>query len=299
MKRISREHVIYSFDPNATPVERAKPGDVLVFETQDALGGQIESETTTLDRIDWSKVNPATGPVFVEGAEPGDTLVVEILDIKIAEKAVILVAPGAGVLGDKDFKPKVKILSVRGGVVHFNDIKIPVRPMIGVIGVAPQEPTPTGTSGYHGGNMDVAELTAGTKIYLPVFARGGLLAIGDLHAIQADGEACVAAAEVAGEVKVKVNVIKHRRPKYPLLEKPDSYSIIAFGEDLDEAAYRAVEEAVRALSMEHGLEFELAYMLSSLVVELKVNQAVDPKRGVRAKIPKEYVSLDSLLTVEA
>ncbi|MCD6369078.1 MAG: acetamidase/formamidase family protein [Thermoproteales archaeon] len=134
----------------------------MVFETIDALGGQVKDEDTVLDEIDWGKVNGSTGPVYVEDARPGDTLVVEVLDIKVDDRGVMVVVPGHGALGEKrTFKPKVK-----------------ARPMIGTIGVAPaSEEIPCGSLGRHGGNMDVKKLCAGTKLYLPVFVEGALPAM--------------------------------------------------------------------------------------------------------------------------
>lgn len=253
-------------------------------------------ETTTLESIDWSRVNPATGPLYVEGAKPGDTLVVEIEDIKVFDRAVIVVAPGFGALPDKKIRPTVKILKVAGRKVVFNDLEIEARPMVGVVGVAPEDgDLPTGTSGYHGGNMDVALLTVGSRVYLPVFVEGALLALGDVHVVQSDGEICVAAAEASGEVRVKLSLIKGKRPKYPVVEVGDRYSIVAFGKDLDEAAYRASEEAVSVLMNALGTSFEEAYMLASLVVDLRINQVVDPMKGVRAEVPKTYVKLEHFL----
>lgn len=296
VKKIPSTHVIYSFSPSNKPVEKATPGEIIVFETLDAFGGQVKSENTLLSSIDWTRVNPATGPLYIEGAEPGDTLVVDILDIDIADYAIIAVIPGAGVLRDKKFEPRVKILPVSRGCILFNGIKLVVKPMIGVIGVSPPDNSiPTGTSGPHGGNMDVAEVTKGSRVYLPVFVKGGLLAIGDLHALQADGEICVAAAETPGSVTVRVELIKGRKPKLPIVETQNYIHIIGYGETLDEAAYRATEIAVEALMKEHSTSFEEAYMLASLVVDLKINQSVDPAKGVRASIPKNLVSIDSLL----
>jgi len=294
--RLPRDYIIYSFSKRYVPKYRATPGEVVIFETIDAFGGQIVDESVTLESIDWSKVNPATGPLYVEGASPGDTLLVEIEEIKVSDKAVIMVAPGFGALPDKEFRPTVKVLEVAGGKVRFGKVEIEVRPMIGVIGVAPSDGEfPTGTSGYHGGNMDVALVTTGSRVYLPVFVEGALLALGDLHVVQADGELCVAAAETPGEVRVRVELIKGKRPKYPIVEFGDRFSIIAFGEDLDTAAYRASEEAVSVLMRALSLGFEEAYMLASLVVDLRINQVVDPMKGVRAEIPKKYVRLEHLL----
>ncbi|MCS7111487.1 MAG: acetamidase/formamidase family protein [Ignisphaera sp.] len=296
MIRIPRNHTVYSFSRRHPARYRARPGDSVVFETLDALGGQIVDEATPIESIDWSRVNPATGPLYVEGAEAGDTLVVEIESIEVSDRGVIVVAPGFGALHDRSFRPRAKVVWVKNGRLLFNDIEIGVKPMIGVIGVAPEDgDIPTGTSGYHGGNMDVNLITAGSKVYLPVFVEGALVAIGDLHAVQADGELCVAAVEVSGEIQVKIGLIKGRRPHYPIVETLDRYAIITFGRDLDEAVYRASEEAVSILSRAFNAPFEEAYMLSSLLVDVRINQVVDPVKGVRAEIPKKYVRLDHLL----
>lgn len=294
--RLPRDYVVYSFSRFHKAEHRASPGDEVVFETIDALGGQIVDESTTLESINWNRVNPATGPLYVEGARPGDTLIVEVEEIKVLDRAVILAAPGFGALPDKEFKPVVKILSVINGRIIFGATEIPVRPMIGVIGVAPEEgEIPTGTSGYHGGNMDVALITAGSRVYLPVFVEGALLALGDLHVVQADGEICVAAAEASGEVRVRIGLIKGKKPRYPVIEAEDRYAVVSFGKDLDEAAYRASEEAVSVISRALSMSFEEAYMLASLVVDLRINQVVDPMKGVRAEIPKRYAKLEHFL----
>jgi amidase len=141
--------------------------------------------------------------------------------------------------------------------------------------------------------MDVKDLTAGARLYLPVFVEGALFAAGDLHAVQADGELCVSAVEVAGEILLRLNLIKGKKPEWPILETEDSVAVLACGETLDEAAQHASESAVQALR-EHGWSFEKAYMFGSLVVNLEINQAVDPKKGVRAVISKRFISTDSL-----
>jgi len=160
-------------------VEKVPPGELVVFETIDALGGQVKDENTVLDEIDWGKVNGSTGPVYVEDARPGDTLVVEVLDIKVDDRSVMVVVPGHGALGEKKtFKPKVKIDRMKDGFIYFNGIKVKARPMIGTIGVAPaSEEIPCSSLGRHGGNMDVKKLCAGTKLYLPVFVEGALPAM--------------------------------------------------------------------------------------------------------------------------
>jgi amidase len=298
MKVIPRSRVIYSFSPQHEPVEHVKPGELVLFETEDALGGQIKTEDTSLDVLDWSRVDGATGPVFVEGIESGDTLVVEILDIKVEEKGVIVTVPKYGILGEKQFNPSTKIARISKGHIHFDEnVHVRAKPMIGTIGVAPESGAiPSGSLGRHGGNMDVKELTAGTKLYLPVFAEGALFATGDLHAVQADGELCVSSIEVAGEVLLRFSLIKGKKPQWPILETHDWYAFLACGDTLDEAAAFATEAAVEAYMREYNWSFEKAYMFGSLAIDLEINQVVDPKKGVRAVISKDFISFDSLLT---
>jgi amidase len=296
MKVVPRSEVIYSYSPRHDPAEHAKLGELVLLQTEDALGGQIESEKDSLDELDWSKVDGATGPIFVETAEPGDTLVAKILDVKVEETGVIVTVPRYGILGEKRFSPSTEIVSVKEGYISFEDLRVKANPMIGTIGVAPEsDEIPSGSLGRHGGNMDVKELTAGTTLYLPVFTRGALFAAGDLHAVQADGELCVSSVEVAGEILLRFNLIKEKQPEWPILETHDWYALLSSGDTLDEAVTLAADAAVKALMREYGWPFEKAYMFGSLAVDLEINQVVDPKKGSRAVMSKEYISLNSLL----
>jgi len=296
MKVVTKDKGVYSFSPAHKPVEYVKPGELIILETEDAVGGQIKSEDTPLESIDWSRVNKATGPIYVEGAEKGDTLVVDILDIEVADRGVILVVPGAGILGDSKFEPRVKIAEIRDGLVLFDGLRLPMRPMIGTIGVAPEKgEIPTATPHRHGGNMDCVEVMRGARLYLPVFVDGALFAAGDLHAIQEDGELCVASIEVEGRILLRFSLIKHKAPEWPIVELDDHYSILTADEDLDKAVKLASEQAVKALMRAKGWPFEKAYMFGSIGVKLAINQVVDPKKGARAIIPKTLVTLNDLL----
>jgi len=296
MKIIRRHKVVYSFSSKHEPVEYVVPREKIVLQTADAFGGQVKDENVSIERLDWSKVNGVTGPIFVAGAESGDILVVNVEEIRVAEKGVIAVIPKQGALRDKAFKSSVKVVSIDDGYVHFEKgIKVKVSPMIGTIGVAPMaEEAITGSLGRHGGNMDVKEVRCGTKLYLPVFAKGALFAAGDLHAVQADGEVCVSAVEVSGEILLGFDVLKGKSLFWPVLETQDSYAFLTCGDSLDEASALAVDAAVCAFMREYGWSFEEAYMFASLVVDLEVNQVVDPKKGVRAVIPKKFISFKSL-----
>ncbi len=153
---IPREKVVYAMDKANESVAKIKSGEILRFETQDCFGGQIVTEQDKMGALDWSRINPATGPVYVEGAEKGDTLKVEILKISLAPQAATVEAPGEGITGLDASEESTKILKVDGDKLIFNDtLSLPLRPMIGVIGTAPEgEAVATGTPDLHGGNMD-------------------------------------------------------------------------------------------------------------------------------------------------
>ena len=153
---ITKENAVLNMSPKNTPVLRVPSGSNVIFETLDCFSNQIQREDQPFSSVGWDKINPATGPLYVEGAEPGDTLKVEILDIKIAEKGVMTTAPKLGALGDIVTGETTRIIPIEEGMVLFNDkIHIPIKPMIGVIGTAPaQQDIPTGAPGEHGGNMD-------------------------------------------------------------------------------------------------------------------------------------------------
>lgn len=291
MKKISYEKHIYKFSESMDPAMVVNSGEIIVFETMDALGNQIDSEDILITSLDFSKVNPATGPVFIKEAEPGDTLKVKILEIELPKKGVILTGKSMGVLGDELKGYKVKILEIKNKEVLFNGIKIPVNPMIGVIGVAPEkESFSTGTAHKHGGNMDTKEIKEGASIYLPVFQKGGLLAIGDVHATMGDGEVCVSACEIRSKVLVKIEVVKHRILEWPIVETNDGYYIIVSLPNVEEALKVATKEAVKLLKEKLNLSFEEAYMLASLSVDIKISQLVDPNKTAKAFIPRNILN---------
>ncbi len=298
MKIVPKEKGIYAFSKFNKPVETVKPGELIVLETEDAVGGQVKSEDMPLENLDWSRVNKATGPIYIEGAEKGDTLVVDILDIQLAPQGVILVIPGAGVLGDLKFNPRAKIVKIENGFAVFKDTRLPIKPMIGTIGVAPEgdEEIPTAVPYKHGGNMDCAEIGKGARLYLPVSVDGALFAAGDVHAVQEDGELCVASVEIEAKLLLRFDVIKGRHAEWPIVETDDHFSILTSDEDLDKAVRIAADEAVKAIMRAKGWSFEEAYMFSSLGVKVAINQVVDPKKGVRAIIPKSIVTINDLLT---
>lgn len=287
MIRINREHVVYGMDRNNTPVVHVKNGDMVVFETQDCFGGQITKETDRMGTLDWSRINPATGPVFVEEAKAGDTLKVEILCIDLADQAAVVEAPGEGITGLAASEENTKILPVIDGKVIFSPtLSLPVNPMIGVIGTAPaEEAVATGTPASHGGNMDCKRIGIGTTLYLPVNVDGALLAMGDLHAVMGDGEVCVCGAEIAGEVTVRVSVVKGQPLPLPFLVTQEHAMAIYSAEGIPAAAEGATCRMRSFLIDQVKLVPHEAGMLLSLAGDLRICQAVDPNKTCRMEIP--------------
>jgi amidase len=287
MKTVSAERHIYAFAPDMAPAGAIMCGELVRFEAHDALGGQIRSESDVLAGLDFNRVNPATGPLEIKGARRGDTLVVSVKELELADRGVTVTGPGLGVLPGLLGEHVTRILPVRSEGVRFNDIWLPYRPMIGVIGVAPEKDGyPTGTAHRHGGNMDTKEIGIGSILYLPVFQDGAMLAMGDVHAVMGDGEVCVSACEVAAKITVAVDRIPGRCREWPIVETSSSWHILVSLPTIEEALAEATHQAVRILEEALELATEDAYMLTSLAVDLGISQLVDPNKTAKASIPK-------------
>jgi len=288
---IPQENKIYQMSKENTPVARVESGALVEFQTADAFNGQVTSEQQGISKLDWSSINPATGPLYIEGAEVGDVLKVHIEKINIANTGVMAAVPKAGLLGDLVTEPEVKVLKIEDGYVNFNEnIKVPVNPMIGVIGVAPpKKGIPCGTPDSHGGNMDNKKIVAGTTMYFPVFTEGALLAMGDLHAVMGDGEIMVTGVEVVGNVIVKVEVIKGKNIQHPILETATHYYTIASHKDLLEAVKISTREMQKLVMDKLDMSFNEAGMLLSIVGDAQIAQVVDPLLTARFGLSKTYL----------
>ena len=211
--RISKEHAIYAMSKENKAVLRCQSGDTVVFETCDCFHDTVRHEADVVSSVDFDRVNPATGPLYIEGADVDDLLKVDILSITVDTQGAVVAAPGLGRLADLIEKEQTAIGKISGDKVVILGRELPVNKMIGVIGTAPDgEAISTGTPHDHGGNMDCAEVREGVSLYLPVCVEGALLAMGDLHACMGDGEVMGCGLEVAGEVTVRVEVVKENTP---------------------------------------------------------------------------------------
>ena len=286
--KLSKEKgIIYEFNKENTPIERVTPGTTVAIETYDCFEDQIQSEDTVIDKIDWNRINPATGPIYIEGAEPGDILKVKIEKIDINDQGVMAVVPELGVMGDSLEKMEAKIMKIKDDKVLFNGVEAPLTKMIGVIGVAPEgEGVNCGTPGAHGGNMDTTLVKEGATLYFPVATEGALFALGDLHAAMGDGEGSGSGVEIAGEVTVTFDVIKGEKIEQPMLENKDSFSQIASAETLDEATKMATTLMIERIAEKSGRPISEVTMLMSMNAQLEVGQVVNPLKTARLVVPK-------------
>ena len=290
---IHRQHHHFGWNRDFEPVVECDPGETIHFECMDASGGQLEPDSTVADvkALDFGKVNPVTGPVYVNGAMPGDAL--KITFRKFIPSGVGWTAniPGFGLLADQFAEPALHLWtydpSSMAPALYGPKGRVPLKPFAGTVGLAPAEP------GLHsvvpprrvGGNLDIRDLAAGAALYLPVEVQGALLSIGDTHAAQGDGEVCGTAIESRMDVEATIDLVKDARlpsPRFttdgPVSRHLDGAGYEAttgVGPDLMTGAREAVSRMVDLLAAEHGLAPVDAYMLCSVCGDLRISEIVD------------------------
>lgn len=283
----------HGWDRSIPPAETVAPGSRVRFQCLDSSGGQFTRDSTSADvpSLDFGKINPVTGPVHVDGAEPGDVLKIRIEAFHPSGFGWTANIPGFGLLADQFSDPHLKAWSYDPDTLApalFSDIaKVPLKPFAGTIGLAPAEP------GLHsvvpprrmGGNLDIRDLAAGTTLYLPVEVAGGLFSIGDTHAAQGDGEVCGTAIESPMDVEVTLDLIKQEKLAFPRFTTPGPVirhldakgyeATTGIGPDLMSGARDAVSAMVDLLGRQHGLAAEDAYLLCSVAGDLRISEIVD------------------------
>jgi amidase len=277
MLRVPRDKFTYAFSAATTPVATVTPGDQFVVETHDTSTGRIHraEDVPNFVRIrDPRKVNPAAGPVFVEGASPGDDLIVEILDIRLQPYGFVRVLAGAGVLQEGIAPDGVLMARIDGEHVVLGErMRLPLRPMVGVIGTAPTDGVIyTAEPGPQGSNIDINAITVGARVHLPVHVPGALLAIGDVHASMGDGEVSGTGVEIAGEVTVRVDLVPGAAPARPWIETAEEWITTGSGPTLEDAVEMAVEELTRLLMAHFGLSRTEAFLLLSARGDVRIGQ---------------------------
>ena len=299
---VAREQWRLAWDNSIEPVARVESGGTVEFDLLDAACGQIGPDSTveTVRTLDFSRVDQVNGPVYVEGAAPGDTLQVEFLDLQPADWGWTALIPGFGLLADLFPEPALRIWRLADGWAEFAPgIRIPLEPFCGEVGLAPGAPGALSTIPpyRHGGNMDTKHLTKGATLYLPVEAEGALFSMGDGHAAQVDGEVCGTAIETPMRATVRLTVRKGLsipQPQFltagPLAPRANTapyYATDGIAPDLLEAARLAVLHMIEHLERTYGLSRPDAYMLCSVAVDLKICEVVDaPNWLIGAFLPQ-------------
>lgn len=287
----SHQHLRWCRDH--APITTVAPGDTLEFSEMDAVCGQLSAQSTSADlaTLDFERVNPIVGPIFVDGAEPGDALKVTLLGFNPSGWGWTGIIPGFGLLADEFPDPALNIWTydrAMSAPTLFSSIaKIPLRPFCGIVGVEQAAPGEFSTLPPYatGGNLDTRDLTVGVEIYLPVQVPGALFSLGDPHCAQGDGEVCGTAIESPMGAAVKLDLVKGENLRFPrfVTHEPVTRHIdsrgyeatMGVGPDLMQASREAVRGMIDRLIKLHGLSAEQAYMLCSVAGDLRINEIVD------------------------
>jgi acetamidase/formamidase len=299
------DRVHFTWDAGHEPVLTVESGDTVVVHTRDVSDNQITPESTVeaIDRLDWDRVYPLAGPIAVAGAEPGDTLAVEVLDIHTEGWGWTAILPGLGLLADDFPDAYLRVFDISAGeFARLESAAIPLDPFLGTMGVCPEgaEQQAVMPPGTFGGNMDTRQLTIGTTLFLPVQVPGALFSCGDAHAAQGDGEVCVTGLEAPMYGSLRFTLQKGRTivaPHYQtapgpltgLVDHAAWYGTTGVGPDLYAGAQDAVRAMVAHISQTYDMSGEDAYLLSSLCVDLKISEIVDAGQYIVSAVVPEAV----------
>jgi acetamidase/formamidase len=299
------ERVHFTWDVSHEPVLEIDSGDTVVVWTRDVSDNQIgpDSDSSVIATLDWDRVYPLAGPIVVKGAQPGDTLAVEILDIHTQGWGWTAILPGLGLLPDDFPDAYLRIFDLLHGDVAYmrEDIAIPLTPFFGTMGVCPAGASaqPVMPPGTFGGNMDTRQLVRGATLYLPVQVENALFSCGDAHGCQGDGEVCVTGLEAPMFAALRFTLEKGRTlpsPQYrtpapltPRVNTAPFYGTTGVGPDLYTCAQDAIRAMVEHIATTYDLGREDAYLLSSLVVDLKISEIVDAGHYIVSALLPEAV----------
>jgi amidase len=292
MQRLPLGPLYYEFSRHNEIRLRIQPGETVLVESEDAFSGQIRTNDDRRDKTKKPYGNPQTGPIFVEGAQPGDTLAVVIEDIQPAngQCATRTSDPNqlAQWLGD-DCPHGTHICPISDGLIHWSDqITMPYRPMLGCIGTAPDTGVPTtGPAGPYGGNMDIIETAPGNTVYLPVYVQGAYLYLGDAHAAMGHGELSASGLEMAAHTTITVNLIKNNTIPAPRIESHDEIMTIATGCPMERSIAQAYAWLILWMEADFSWDRWRAYDLLTHAGEISVGYYAIGT--VATKIKKSYL----------
>jgi amidase len=273
MRRLSRERYVYEIGADTAPAYEVDLGETVIVEVWDAFAGRYTVRRDEKD--DEGRANPATGPIYIRGFEPGDIMAIEIVDIKPVGQGILRSGSGW------------RILHIDNGIAVYSEaLNIPLRPMIGVIGLAPAEGvldcrTPTD----QGGNMDTNDVCAGSTLCLTAQVPGGLLVLGDVHAYMGEGESNGMGIEIAADITLRISKWDQNLSSRPLVMREDALISVASEDTLDDAAWKAVEEMRKIVMSALEVDADEARLLVGLLGNVRVSQIVNPKKTARVEMP--------------
>ena len=294
LRRDDDRNIHFKWNAALPPVLSVPSGSEVIVETRSGEDDQLRPTSTAADveALDMRRLHALSGPIAIQGARPGDSLAVHILDVTPASWGFTMQRPGAGFL--LGFPTYLRTFDLTQGTAELTPgIRVPLRPFLGVMGVAPAAAEhSTIPPGPHGGNLDCRDLVAGSTLYLPVFVDGALFSCGDGHAAQGDGEVCVTAIECAITARLRFDVVKTSTPLHaPRAETPDALMTLGAAPTFEEAARQSLEAMLELITEHTGLNRSDAYTLASIAVDIRVNQLVNrPMVGVRAVLPKAVLT---------
>lgn len=288
--KIAKENYVYKMDKLNKTVKEVSVDDTITFETFDCFQNQIQQDGCVLEELDFSSVNPVTGPIYIKEAKVGDILAVKIEEIKVASKGVLASSNLLGTLKEKLDTSELKIIEIKDNKAKISEnITIKLNPMIGVIGVAPKgEGIISGAPDYHGGNMDTKEISQGSTVFFEVNVDGALFGLGDLHAAMGDGEISGTGIEVGGFVTTSFTLIKGESFPTPTVKlsneghhNTDKICFLYSDESLDIAADKATNQCHEFLVNNLNMDKHLAIRYMSVAGNLGISQIVDPKKTAK------------------
>ena len=273
--RLAADRVIHSFSPDHPPALSVDPGTVLIVETRDTYNRRFQRGLKIDEYLrDRGELNPATGPVCVNGARPGDSLDVKIEKIELGPTGYVVMAPGIGMMGDTQIEPRLARFHVRSDGLWFEDaIRLPLRPMVGVIGVAPSGGAiSTSELGRHGGNLDCNEITEGTTVHLPVQVDGACFAIGDAHASMGSGEAHPG-VNIDAAITLRLDLTPQEHCAMPWFETAGEVMTLGVEERIDDAIRAATLSMVDLLQRRLRISYTDAVVLTGAACDIRLGQA--------------------------
>ena len=287
MKHLDREQHVYVLDPQNAPAISIDSGEELMVETWDAFQGERDPAALGAKQL----LGPVTGPIYVNGAEPGDALKVDFISITPKEGAAHMVMPGRGFLEERFTEGYPTIIKFDSGyAVLPGGVRLPLASSMGLVATTPTYPQRTASdSGPYGGDIDMKELVQGSALYLPVFVPGGMLAMGDCHAVVGDGAVAGTGAECSSDTHIRVSVEKGMGIRGPRALTPDYFVVLSHGEELGPAMKQAVRDMVDFLVNEKGMSPYDAYTLLSLAGDVRVSRTFRPISPVKMMLSRKVL----------